>query len=375
MALIGFVSLAVDLGHVQTTKTELRRAADAAARAGSAHLQDPNANTAVVTAATNMAAQNNVDGSPLVLQTSDITIGTWLNGAFTAGGKSPNAVEVNAYHTAARGDAVKLFFGQILGMATCDVTAVSIVRYTPSQGNLGIVGINSLTMKGTPETDSYDSSKGPYGGSNISDYGNIGSNGAIDLQGNPTVNGWAYYSASGSINGIAHADGYGELVQPLSYTAVSAPTSYDNSSIASSGYIDSNNPPNFTMHGNNAAVTLASGTYYFNNFSATGGTITVSGAVTIYIAGSLSLTGNVSDGEIPANMNIQVLPSSTSVSFGGNSALYAIINAPSTPVTGGGTGDFYGSVIGQTLDLGGTGAVHYDDSLGANAMPYIQLMK
>jgi hypothetical protein len=368
VAMLGFVSFAVDLGRVQLAKTELRRAADAAARAGADAL--PKGSTTAINAAIALAAANKVDGAPLILQTSDVTVGMWTNGVFTAGGQSPNAVQVSA-----RRNPVPLLFAQILGMKACNVTAVSVARYTPSQGGFGIVGIDSLSMKGTPETDSYDSSKGPYGASNVSNYGNVASNGDIDLQGNPTVNGWAYYGSGGSINGVTHADGTQNLVKPLSYNSVSAPTSYDNSSIASSGYLDHQNPPNFTMHGNNSSITLAPGTYYFNNFSATGGTISVSGPVTIYVAGTFNLTGNVDDGEVPSNLSVNVLPSSTSVSFGGTSSLYAEVYAPDTPVAGGGTGDFYGSVIGQTLTLGGTGAIHYDASLGKSASPYIQLVK
>jgi hypothetical protein len=368
VAMLGFVSFAVDLGRVQMAKTELRRATDAAARAGADSL--PNGSSAAVCAAIALAASNKVDGAPLVLQTTDVTVGMWVNGVFSAGGRSPNAVQVSA-----RRNPIPLLFAQLLGMQSCNVAAVSVARYTPSQGGFGIVGIDSLTMKGTPETDSYDSSKGPYGASNIGNYGNVASNGPIDLQGNPTVNGWAYYGSGGSINGVAHADGYQNLVKPLSYQSVSAPTSYDNSSIASSGYLDKQNPPNFTMHSNNSSVTLAPGTYYFNNFTATGGTINVSGPVTIYVAGTFNLTGNVDDGEVASNLAVNVLPTSTSVSFGGNSALYAEVYAPDTAVTGGGTGDFYGSVIGQTLSLGGTGAIHYDSSLGKGAAPYIQLVK
>ncbi len=37
VAMLGFCSFAVDLGRVQTAKTELRRAADAAARGGREH--------------------------------------------------------------------------------------------------------------------------------------------------------------------------------------------------------------------------------------------------------------------------------------------------------------------------------------------------
>src|SRR3982751_5744795 len=63
VTVIGFVSLAVDLGRVQTAKTELRRAADAAARYAATGIRDNTARDKAVAA----AAQNSVDGSPLVI--------------------------------------------------------------------------------------------------------------------------------------------------------------------------------------------------------------------------------------------------------------------------------------------------------------------
>src|SRR5580704_16624309 len=66
IVMIGFCSFAVDLGRVQTAKTELRRATDAAARAGIANLTMVNGvpNTSNVnSAAITMAGNNKCDGS------------------------------------------------------------------------------------------------------------------------------------------------------------------------------------------------------------------------------------------------------------------------------------------------------------------------
>jgi type II secretory pathway pseudopilin PulG len=220
LSLIGLTSLAVDTGRVVVAKTAMRSAVDAAARAAAMQIQ--HGTDAAVSAAISVAGQNEVDGSPLILQQSDVTVGTWENGFFTEGGTSPNAVEVQAYLTAARGCPIPLTFGQMVGAPTYDVSVLAIACYSPSQGNIGIVGIDSLTLKGTPETDSYNSDTGPYGGSNIGDYGNIGSNGNIDLQGDPTVNGWAYYGVGSTITGVGHADGYATLVAPLRPTSTAA---------------------------------------------------------------------------------------------------------------------------------------------------------
>src|SRR5688500_10003820 len=76
VALCGLVSMGVDLGRVQLAKTELRAAADAAARAGVAGLA-----TSVAQARSDalaVAAANMCDGSAVALDpTLDIEFGSW----------------------------------------------------------------------------------------------------------------------------------------------------------------------------------------------------------------------------------------------------------------------------------------------------------
>src|SRR3982750_4661146 len=100
VALLGFVSLAVDVGRVQTAKTELRRAADAAARYAVTGINDNSCRDKAITA----AAENKVDGVPLELKNGDVTLGTWSSGTFTSSGSAPNAVRVRARRTAERGN-------------------------------------------------------------------------------------------------------------------------------------------------------------------------------------------------------------------------------------------------------------------------------
>jgi uncharacterized membrane protein len=133
--LVGFCSLAVDFGRVQAAKTELRSAADAAALSGAAGLSNGNAATYAIAT----AGQNNVDGTALVLQNADVVTGTWSNGSFTAGGASPNAVQVTAHRTSARGTAIPLMFAQVIGRSSCDVNATSVAVATSNPAG-GIVG-------------------------------------------------------------------------------------------------------------------------------------------------------------------------------------------------------------------------------------------
>ena len=63
-AMIAVLSLGVDLGRVQLAKTELRGAADAAARYAATGLSDGTATSRAISS----AAENGVDGTKLVIK-------------------------------------------------------------------------------------------------------------------------------------------------------------------------------------------------------------------------------------------------------------------------------------------------------------------
>src|SRR5690242_8084592 len=75
-ALTMFLSLAVDYGHAQLVKTELRRSADASARAAAAYIySDLNAGVA---AALDIASRNKADGASVkMVAAEDIEYGSW----------------------------------------------------------------------------------------------------------------------------------------------------------------------------------------------------------------------------------------------------------------------------------------------------------
>src|SRR5438874_7662663 len=106
VVLCGLVSMGVDLGRVQLAKTELRSAADAAARAGAAGV--PVSVTQAKTDAAAVAAANTCDGVAVAIdQTQDIEFGSWDDSARTftvlngAAQSSANAVRVTARRIAA----------------------------------------------------------------------------------------------------------------------------------------------------------------------------------------------------------------------------------------------------------------------------------
>src|SRR4051794_20388854 len=146
VAMFAIISLAVDLGRVQVAKTELQRAADAGARYAALGINDGTAITKGMAAAND----NTVDGNPVAIQSTDVTVGTWASGTFTSGGFTPNAVRVTARRSTSRGNAIPLMFAAVLGRNTCDVTArsyatatssISVNQTIPATGNPFLAGM------------------------------------------------------------------------------------------------------------------------------------------------------------------------------------------------------------------------------------------
>lgn len=131
VALMGFCSLAVDLGRVQTAKSQLQAAADAGARYAISNISL--GVTAAQLCAQTAAAQNSADGTAVLLDVNqDIEFGNWsaTTKAFTAlsgtARASATAIRVTARRTSARGDAVPLMFAKVVGRNTFDVQAVAV---------------------------------------------------------------------------------------------------------------------------------------------------------------------------------------------------------------------------------------------------------
>ena len=112
-------------------------------------------------------------------------------------------------------------------------------------------------------------------------------------------------------------------------------------------------------------MTIAAGTYNYTSLSISGnGRLSATGAVTIYVSGSISIAGNgiSTSSSKPPNMLIYETGTS-SVSLSGNANLYAGIYAPNSAVTNSGNGTLYGAVVSNTYTQTGNGAIHFDQAL------------
>lgn len=378
VVLIGFCSLAVDLGRVQLVKGELRLAADAAARHAAHTFLNSGSVSAARAAAVDSADDNTADGSnPVVLDpVADVRFGTYDTVAKTftpaaAGTEATaTAIEVTARRTTNRGNPVKLSFARVVGRQTFDVRAKAVARINSRRP--GIVGLDSVTTTGSSGvgnvTNSYRSKAGAFvtGSTTTFGRGTIASNGNISLGGNTTINGDARpgvgksvtLSGSASITGTRTA-----LARPLDYpmpTAGTAATSNDNSSIPSSCI----NSGRDVEVGGTGTLTLPGGTYYLDDLHVkAGATLAFSGAATICLTGNLRVDGQLNTtGSNPSNLRV-ICTGYQLIDMSSNVRAYMDLYAPGCAFTMSGSAVLCGSVVAKSVALTGNANVIFDESL------------
>lgn len=234
-----------------------------------------------------------------------------------------------------------------------------LVRQSNALFRGALFGDTGVSFNGNAVTDSYDSSLGAYGGTNLFKSGNVRSNGNINLKGNSGVQGDAMPgpSKSVSLNGNAYVTG---LTTPASSTqtlpAITVPA----------GAV---NKGSISISGNNSQ-TLTAGNYVISSISISGNaTLNIdasAGPVNLYVSGTISANGNgivISSGShLPQNLNIFETGNS-SVSLGGNSDFYGTVYAPNSPLSLSGNAQLYGAFAGSSITLSGNGGIHFDKHL------------
>jgi hypothetical protein len=266
-------------------------------------------------------------------------------------------------------------------------------------------GCAALTFGGGGTTDSYDSSTVSGGTVTKQSYGgNVGTNGNLTENGNPTtINGSLSTPRTGvgtctATNITAWTDNQGqvtggivELPQPINYPTPTipspgatdlsmnktwnCPTGANAITGCSTSGSDKFIPPgsyrDLSLTGG-ALLHLSAGTYNINSISEAGQSQVIidSGPVLLNVAGNsnsnpISLTGGgVANATLnPANFQISYAGTGT-VNVKGGAQASALIYAPNCTFSfNSAGGDWYGAVIAKTMtDMGGA-AVHYDRRL------------
>ena len=371
VVILGVLAFAVDVGFIALADTELQRTADTCALA--AVLRLPNESDAIEAA--QRAAQNNQATSGPILGVSGVEFGYWDRDTATFGSldSDTNAVRVTLERTQANGNALTLFFAQVIGKSHADVTATATAMY--DTGMCGpLIGIDSVSVPGEPTTDSFRTSRGSYADQAPRDNGSICSDGPIGLEGNPIVNGDANSGKSyrTTLEGAAIVTGNtSPRLRPLKLPGVNVGAhEFDNDNETLPGIrkgknlvdpVDGNG--NFLVDGGKT-YDMPSGTYYFNDFTLTGmSTLNITGPTVIYLSGNLDTAGGYLVNTTQDASNLQIFMDSGTAIVTSAVDLYAFVYAPQTHVELRGSANFYGAVVGKTLMVTGSGDIHYDEDL------------
>ena len=406
---IALIAFAVDYGVIVVARHELQNAADAASIAAIETLfQSPES---ADLAAFETLTANQLHGRPVEFDMrQDVQYGVWDSTARTfteiprngnvaprgdvSGATIPsgaNAVRVQLTRSRERENGIRLFFGTILGTSFADITVQSIS--SASAGCNGFVGIESATIINNTSTDSYNSDDGNYGPGNINDNGDVCSDGRVLVSSGASIHGNAAGSlvtiqpgSGATVSGTRSASSGQRSFDPVDFTKGSV---NDNDSIplpipafATQPFLTSNN--DFQGY-SGLDMTLNSGEYHFRDLIASNGSdLTINGDVTIYVernmrvGGGSQLTINgeveifiegemrfdngtvVNPSQLPRNLKLNV--GQGPVNLQGGNGLHASIYAPEADVVVQNGSNFFGAIIGRTLETGGTN-LHLDESL------------
>ena len=159
--LIGFAGLALDLGHLYVTKTELQDAADACALAGARELTcDPTSGACGATYLQNaenagiaVAARNKAgfQGSSVSIAASDVRFSTTLAPNTNYLSRADGADPASKYVMCIAGRAgITTWFMQVLGMGNQTVAAYAVATLSPAQTNCAMPIGMCTTPSATP---------------------------------------------------------------------------------------------------------------------------------------------------------------------------------------------------------------------------------
>lgn len=267
-----------------------------------------------------------------------------------------------------------------------------LIRVEKSVFNMAVFGKESVYLKSYAQIDSYNSSYGPYGGTNIAQSGNIGTNStssvsphAITLASNAQIDGSVLVGPGGDTataiddsSNVTITGSKGDLPEPKTFPEVYGPTGLPNMGSLTVG---------------SGGATISSSGQYSSLSLSPGATLMITGDVQLYITGTLALRSNTSI-EVAAGSSLEIyidnkldMHSNSSInnltndptkcavygtsnytgalSFSSNTDFYGALYAPEASVTLNSNADTYGCIIGKEVTIDSNGAVHYDEALGA----------
>lgn len=168
VVLVGFVGLALDLGKLFVTKTELQNSADACALAAARELTGANNNQLVLAEAAGIAAgsSNNVmfQADTVSVVGGDVTFSDALNGSYVTKDGVANALDMKFVRCTVDRTDIPNWFMQVLGIGDQDVNATAVASLVPGQTSCAIpAGVCSADVAAASPGEWIEGALGPGG--------------------------------------------------------------------------------------------------------------------------------------------------------------------------------------------------------------------
>ncbi len=240
-------------------------------------------------------------------------------------------------------------------------SVISHVNVAGSSGfDFAIFAGDDISMSGNAVVDSYNSDEGAYNAATAYDNGNIGTDSTtadtVSLSGNVAVNGDVTVGPNGNPSSVVTTTGNAVISGTGSSATQAKNYQLIGSSDTSLGAL--------SLSGNTNYV-LPTGSYRYSSLKISGNAkLTTTGAVKIYVDGTISISGNgVSTASNKPSNFLLYSTAGASVSLSGNGNFYGAVYAPESDVSISGNGQTYGAVVSETYSQTGNGKVHFDESL------------
>jgi len=253
----------------------------------------------------------------------------------------------------------------------------------------GAFGDDGVELQSQALVDSYDSRQGEYGGTNIGEKGDTGTNathiGAISLNSNATIYGNAIAGPESDPEQaiVSRANGLitGESLALSSLKEMPSVTAPDSLPFRGSYLLDGDGVDSISVSGeytsfgldNSAKLTITDNVilYITGEFSMLSNTqldIAQGVEVTIYLGGSFTQTSNTQINNLsqdPTGFMVFGTDSfNGTMQWNSNTEFYGAVYAPKATIEYNSNADFYGSIAGSFLNLGSNTRIHYDEALG-----------
>jgi len=357
-AIMGFVGLALDVGNLMVTKTEMQNAVDAAACAGALQLPDQSK----ANAEANTILQSNGFPSATVTPTYP-TNATWS-------GNSVPAISIIFTQT------VPTLFMRVLGITSVQLSAQAEAVLLNSSSGLP----PPFTYNGSPNTLFSVNNLIMNGSQSVK--GSIFTDAKLTMNGSEVITGNAVgvtgitMCGSEKIDGFAQADTVKDITmvgseQIIGGTQAGASNmSLPDFSQAIINATSSANTYNSSQTFN--GITSGSGPIYVKGDVTINGSVSWSGCIlatgNIIINGSSQVTGSNQVFLYSSNGNI-TMNGTTSFGTGGTNGSNVIAYAPNGTIIINGSSTWYGLVVGNQLTLNGSGSFDGTGVNNLNSLP------